>query len=792
MTDPRPPSSLEVRLQFETLLANVSARLVKARPDEIDAEITATLQSLLDFFEADRCGLLAIDTDKQEVHVTHGARAPGLAVVPPELNLASLYPWVYRRLLDPVTSLDATSVIRLDDVPPEGREDLESWVAMGVKSAVNVPVQIGDRVRYLIVLHWTREERAGAGQLVPRLRLLGEILVTALEHSRATTQLRESQARLSLATASAGAGAWDVDINTGRIWATPEAKELYGFPPDQEVRLTEVLERVHPEDREQVRARLRNALSQRAGYSADYRLVLPDGSIRWVNARGRLHANDPEGQPDRLIGISLDVTDRKRADLQVKEQEARLAAAMDAVALGFYETQEGDRIVFLDDRMRGLLGVQPQEEGRTRDFWVEHLHPDDRARILELSRRVVDGGLDRTSAEYRYLHPGGATLWLSHVSHALERDRSGRATRLVGVIQDITERKEREGELRRALEEVQQLRDQLRDENLYLQQQVKGLQSSTHVIGQSPAIRLALEQAERVAATTSTVLLIGETGTGKERFASAIHDLSPRRERPMVRVNCAAIPTTLIESELFGREKGAYTGALSRQAGRFELAHGSTLFLDEIGDLPSEVQVKLLRVLQDKQIERLGSGRSIHVDVRIIAATNQDLEQAVRDGRFREDLYYRLNVFPILIPPLRERREDIPLLVAALVEELGTALNKRVDSISKASLDALMAHAWPGNVRELRNVLERAMILATGPVLHLEVAGAAAAATAPRASRNMQDVERDHILEVLRQTGWRIRGRNGAAAILGLKPTTLEYRMTRLRISRPGTHEPQL
>ncbi|MBP1636473.1 MAG: fhlA 2 [Acidobacteria bacterium] len=336
---------------------------------------------------------------------------------------------------------------------------------------------------------------------------------------------------------------------------------------------------------------------------------------------------------------------------------------------------------------------------------------------------------------------------------------------------------------------MDQVRDRLDAENTYLQQQVKGYRAAAPVVGQSPVIRRVLEQARQVAPAASTVLLVGETGTGKERFASYIHDLSPRHDRAMIRVNCAAIPTTLIESELFGREKGAYTGALTRQAGRFELAHGSTVFLDEIADLPPEVQVKLLRVLQERQIERLGSPRPITVDVRVIAATNRDLEQAVREGRFREDLFYRLNVFPIVIPPLRERPEDIPLLVDALLDELAVVMNKRVESVAKPSMDALQAYPWPGNVRELRNVLERAMIVAAGPVLHVDIARAAGA-SAGATGRTLREVEREHILGVLRQTGWRIRGQGGASAILGVKPTTLEYRMAKLGIARRDAHTP--
>jgi formate hydrogenlyase transcriptional activator len=336
----------------------------------------------------------------------------------------------------------------------------------------------------------------------------------------------------------------------------------------------------------------------------------------------------------------------------------------------------------------------------------------------------------------------------------------------------------------RALDEVRNLRDQLQRENVYLQQEVKAVRGYAHLIGESTALRNVLEQVEQVAGTTATVLLTGETGTGKELVASAIHDSSARGARAMIRVNCAAIPETLIESELFGREKGAYTGALSRQVGRFEMAHGSTLFLDEVGELPHAVQVKLLRVLQEKQIERLGSSKSMSVDVRIIAATNRDLEAAVRDCRFRDDLYYRLNVFPIKIPPLRERPEDIPALVESFVNEFAKGLGKSVESIDKRSIDALRLYKWPGNIRELRNAVERAVIINTGPRLRISAPNSSGNGTN---SLSMEDAEREHIRKVLEIAGWRIRGKDGAAEILDVKPTTLESRIAKLNILRKNT-----
>jgi formate hydrogenlyase transcriptional activator len=300
---------------------------------------------------------------------------------------------------------------------------------------------------------------------------------------------------------------------------------------------------------------------------------------------------------------------------------------------------------------------------------------------------------------------------------------------------------------------------------------------------ESDAAQRTLGQVELVAATPATVLLLGETGSGKEVIAQSIHDLSPRRQRPMIRVSCAAIPSALIESELFGRERGAYTGALSRQIGRFEAADRSTLFLDEIGDLPAEMQVKLLRVLQEHVFERLGSSHPIKVDVRIIAATNRNLEKAVEDKTFRDDLYYRLNVFPIVVPPLRERVEDIPALVWGFVDEFSKSFGRKIESISQDAMQRLQAYTWPGNIRELRNVVERAVIVSTGPRLEIPMPTPAI----PRPSRSsltLVELEAEHIRSVLESSNWRVRGPGGAAARLGLKPTTLESRMARLGIKR--------
>ena len=350
------------------------------------------------------------------------------------------------------------------------------------------------------------------------------------------------------------------------------------------------------------------------------------------------------------------------------------------------------------------------------------------------------------------------------------------------LLLEIEERKKAEESLQEALKEVRQLKNQLSEENLYLKEEFNLLHSHEDIVGNSEAIRTVLMQIEQVAGTESTVLVQGETGTGKELVANAIHGLSARKNRLMIKVNCGALPTTLIESELFGREKGAFTGALSKQLGRFELADTSTIFLDEIDALPLELQAKLLRVLESGEFERLGSPRTVKVDVRIISATNRDLAGFVSGGGFREDLYYRLNVFQIIVPPLRERREDILPLVWSFVQEFSKKMGKRIESIPQKVVEALQAYPWPGNVRELRNVTERAMIITTGPVLHLEV---------PKVAQSgadhcwtLEEAEKRHIIEALNTTGWRVSGKVGAAEILGLNPKTLASRMQRLGIQR--------
>jgi len=361
--------------------------------------------------------------------------------------------------------------------------------------------------------------------------------------------------------------------------------------------------------------------------------------------------------------------------------------------------------------------------------------------------------------------------------------KEGKVVRAWNTLRDITEKKEMEKKLRRALAELKKLKNRIETESSFLQEEIKYYQNFEDIIGQSEALMHVLYRIEQVAPTNATVLIQGETGTGKELVARAIHFLGNRKDRPLLKVSCANFSPQLMDSELFGHEKGSFTGAEKTNPGRFEIADGSTIFLDEIGEMPLDLQSKLLRVLQDREIERIGSTRTIKVDVRVLAATNRDLAKEVREGRFREDLFYRLNVFPITVPPLRERRDDIPILAQHYLSYYNKKIGKHVDKILPETMQAFMGYSWPGNVREIMNVIEQAVITSHGSALQVDFLKSTGKNVS--GSRHLEDIERDHILKTLKQVAWQIKGSKGGAALLGINPSTLRSRMKKLGIKRP-------
>ncbi len=431
---------------------------------------------------------------------------------------------------------------------------------------------------------------------------------------------------------------------------------------------------------------------------------------------------------------------------------------------------------------------------------LEHLKTDDSLRHIPV---IVVTAIDQLDSAVRCIELGAVDYLTKPFNnvvlnarihacldkkrwHDKEREYQNQLEELNEKLEQRVE--ERTSELNDALHEVEQLKDRLVQENIYLQQEIKLDHNFEEIVSSSRSLASVLKSVEQVAVTDASVLILGETGTGKELLARAIHSSSERKDRPLVKVNCASLPANLIESELFGHEKGSFTGAAARRLGRFELADSGTIFLDEIAELPLELQPKLLRVLQEGEFERLGGTSTIKVDVRVIAATNRNLQKEAAEGNFREDLYYRLNVFPIVCPPLRERKEDIELLVNHFVAKYSAKIGKAIESVSSRAMTVLKGYDWPGNVRELENIIERSVIITQGK--HLEIGDWFYEVTsAPETESNLmlEDVERRHISKVLDQTGWKIRGTKGAAEILGLKPTTLEARMKKLGIERPDS-----
>ncbi|OKY74644.1 MAG: hypothetical protein BM485_12420 [Desulfobulbaceae bacterium DB1] len=635
-------------VEFHKLVSNISARMIKVSNENLDAEILRAMRESLEPLGVDRGGLLEVSADSPVVKVSHIWFAKGVDPVSGELNLTELFPWGYQVVVQDGKDLIMAKVA---DLPREAEVDRQSYLRMGTRSTLSLPLFISGRVHHIFSIQAQKKERDWPEELIAHLRLLGEIFVSALQRREADLTLRSTKERLDLAAASADAGLWEIDITSGLLWITDKTREMFGFDAALELTVERFLAEIHPEDRAPVTAAIGEACRTGKETGIEYRVVSADGRVRWMNSRGRLQA-EKTGRRPRLMGVTLDVTGRKQMEMQLQDH------------------------------------------------------------ILEIKR----------------------------------------------------------------------LREELEEENACLRNEAAKVDTLPNFSCSSSGMQSVAVKIEQVSRTGSTVLILGETGTGKELIAQTIHRLSERGRQMMIKVNCAALPAALVESELFGREKGAFTGALSRQVGRFDLANGSTLFLDEIAEMPLETQAKLLRVLQEGEFERLGSPRTIKVDVRIIAATNRDLGEEVEQGRFRRDLYYRLNIFPIQMPPLRDRLDDIPLLVWEFINEFGERMGKKIRRISNRDMEILKSRPWPGNIRELRNVIEHAMIASKGETLELHPPCAEKPPFMEAVT--LEEVERRHIRMILDATNGRIKGPNGAAERLGLKPSTLYSRMLKLDLHK--------
>lgn len=795
----RAAEAMADQLRFESLLSEISARFVNLPTDRVDSEIQDAQGRVCECLGFDRSTFWQVsdrgDGVLELTHIHEPQDRPPIAQ-PADERMLSNGDWALRAPEDPPALMHmqaqgffpwiteeirqgrAVFVSKLDDLPAEASRDREMLARYGAKSTAVLPFLAGGAVVGAMTFAMMREERQWPEKLVNRLQLVAQVFAGALARKHADQKLHESEERLSLAAVSANVGLWGLDRRTGRIWATEKTRELLGLAPDEELSIGRVLEAVHVEDREQVHRVFHNTVEEGEDARLDYRVVDPGGNVRWIASLGRSRCH-PSGTANGMMGVSIDITERKSAELTLQRSEEKFSMAFHGSPVAMSLVSLNDRrYIEINQAHERFTGYGRDEViGRTimdMRLWVD---PD----LLDAALETVanHGGFRGLEAQLRIRNGDERTVLLS----ADLVEFAGQHCALT-VVDDVTERKRMEEQLQSRLEEIEELKSRLEQENVSLREEVTLLSTHDEIVARSPAMQEVLLRVQQVAGTDSTVLITGETGTGKELVARAIHKLSARKARPLVTVNCASLPPTLMESELFGREKGAYTGAMSRMAGRFEVADGATLFLDEIGELPAELQAKLLRVLEEGRFERLGSTKSVHVDVRILAATNRDLAQMVQTGKFRRDLFYRLNVFPIAIPPLRERPEDIAQLVWAFVHQFEKRMGKNIHRILKRSLDALERNPWPGNVRELRNVIEHAMIMSTGSTLAVSLP-AIHGQNVSTDIFNLQEIERRHILRVLDLAGWRIAGKRGAAEMLGLKPTTLEARLKKLDIRRP-------
>lgn len=467
--------------------------------------------------------------------------------------------------------------------------------------------------------------------------------------------------------------------------------------------------------------------------------------------------------------------ERLKMEQRLKESEERYRDLYEEAPIAYVKEDLESRFLSANRAAMRILGITPEEVPGTVGMSFIPDNPEAQRRVKEAFASIGRGTDTKGVVLELRRKDNGRPIWIQWWS---KPEPDGKFTRTMFV--DITEQVLAEQE-----------RARLAAQNVYLQEEIKSTHNFEEIVGQSPALTAVLADVTRVAPTDSTVLITGETGTGKELIARAIHSSSPRSGKPLIKINCAALPAGLVESELFGHEKGAFSGAIARRIGRFELADGGTVFLDEIGELPAEAQAKLLRVLQEREFERVGGGQSIKVDVRVIAATNRDLLKSVREREFREDLYYRLNVFPVRLPPLRERAGDIPLFVHFLVARFAKRIGKAIEGVDAATMERLLAYPWPGNIRELENVLERAVVLANGPILEIDskVLPAGQSPSVRTGDVSLEELERNHIRDVLERTNWVIEGARGAAIILGLHPNTLRSRLKKLGIVREA-HDP--
>jgi formate hydrogenlyase transcriptional activator len=606
------------------------------------------------------------------------------------------------------------------------------------------------------------------------------------ERKTAEEALRNSEAYLTEAQRISHTGSFGWKVSTEEIFWSAETFRIFQCDPETKPTRELILSRIHRDDLDLVREQIERASRDGDGFDFEHRLQLPEGSVRHVRVTANVLQDDASNL--EFVGAITDVTEQRRAEAVIREQEAELRQIVDLAPQFVAVFGPGDESLYANRILLDYLGLTLEEwikrfKSATPSYDTEAVHPDDWERVTGDSSRAVAGGA-AFELEMRLRDSDGAYRWFLARYNPL-RDGAGQITRWYVTGTDIEDRKQAE--------------ERLQNENVALREEVDKASMFEEIVGTSPALKNVLSRISKVAPSDSTVLITGETGTGKELVARAIHRRSVRASRAFVSVNCAAIPRDLIASELFGHEKGAFTGATQQRLGRFELANGGTLFLDEVGELPAETQIALLRVLQEHEFERIGGNRRIRTDVRVIAATNRDLQAAIAAGSFRNDLFYRLNVFPMETPSLRERRADIPLLVEYFIDRYARKAGKKIRRVNKKTLELLQSYAWPGNIRELQNVIERSIILCETEIFSIDEnwlpqqPALTAESKQVELPRRLLMQEKNMIEAALMETRGRVSGLRGAAIKLGIPRSTLESKIRSLKINKnrfrmkPGT-----
>ena len=876
-------------------------------PRELFRVLATELRQVVDF---DFVALFLYDEEANKIQnaVLETLGGPGF-VVPSDFPAEETITWWVYQHQEPV-------LISSRDEEPRFPRMMELYKRSGVQSACILPLTTAYR-RLGSLSFGARHPNAYSSVEIRYLSLVAEQVALAVDNALRDEEQRRAELFLEEGQKLSHTGSWMWNLTSGEVKWSQEHFRILGVDPDHE-RPSRALfwSRVHPEDRPSLELAFDKAVHKKRNFEQEYRVMVPDGTVKHVYGIGRAVVDDC-GELIDFIGTTMDITERKRGEEELRKQKAHFEKlfelAPEAIVLrdienrvlranreftelfgftveealgrniselivpdGSWEESEtlryalkcGERVnaelvrrrkdgsrlvvsfvaapvcvdgstpeiygiyrditerkqaeealkrseaylsegqrlshtgswarsvstgdVFFSQESFRIFGLDPATTRVNLETILSRVHPDDRSSIAETIQKAIRDASDFES-DYRIIREDGSIRHIHVLGHPV-KNAAGNVVEFVGTHMDVTEQRLSRKALEDALVEINTLKEQLFQENVALRQEIDETSMFDEIVGKSSALQKVLKEIETVGPTDSTVLIYGETGTGKELIARAIHNLSSRRSNAFVKVNCAAIPTGLLESELFGHEKGAFTGAISQRIGRFELAHQGTVFLDEIGEVPLELQPKLLRVLQEREFERLGSSRTQRTDARLVAATNRDLSAMVEAQKFRADLFYRLNVFPLYVPALRERPEDVPLLVRHFAELFSRRMTKVIQTIPPETMSALMRYHWPGNVRELQNVIERAVILSTHGVLRVSIAELnGKGSSAPRSKEptvpvrkriraNVPALSREQVIQALQDADGRVGGSDGAAARLGLKRTTLIAHMKRLAI----------